>query len=133
MKNWPMIKIPYFTNSMMSKMFDPSFDDPFKNMFANFFTNVLETEDKISYSIDLPGVKQNDLEVLQEDRTISVKAQRKDKSGAEQYSSSFTADNRCLIETLDAHLEDGVLTISFNKRKPDANAKKVEVKIRSNK
>ena len=113
----------------------------FENMFSTLYKNksmfgndtvpfVIENE-KVSYFIDLPGVKKENVEITQEGNIVKVSAERKDKHSHAHISTTFTVSYQCKMETILAKLEDGVLEISFNIKetdKPKVETKKIEIK-----
>ncbi len=95
-----------------SKAFDPSID-------------VRATENEVVFVCDVPGVKQNELEVTVEDRQLTVKGTRKfESSESEQvvlgraygsFKRVFALPDYLDDANLSAHLADGVLTIRIPK------------------
>jgi len=64
-------------------------------------------------TVDLPGVKKEDLQVEASGQTISVKAKRVDEDCSTIYKISKDYD----LNQVDAQLIDGVLTLKFNRAK----------------
>ena len=111
---------------------------PFSTVFATFeellhnssIVEMSSTEDKVSYYIDLPGVKKEDLSVCQEGNVIRVRGERKGRVSS-VVETQFTVAKACNVETLQADLFDGVLTISFVTRKEEKpESRRVEVKVK---
>ena len=96
--------------------------------------DVVEDTDKIELHADLPGVKQEQLEIqvekdvltLRGERTLPRKGER--LSGA--FSRSFTLPKTVDVEKIAATLRDGVLTLTLPKR-PEAQPRQIKVAINS--
>ena len=77
-------------------------------------------------TIDLPGVKKEDLQVEVSGKVVTIKAERKTKTSTSSYNRSFTLSEKYDSNTLTADLEDGVLTLSVSpKRLEESTARKV--------
>lgn len=83
------------------------------------------TDDGLELSLDLPGVKGKDLNVQVTDRLITVSG----KLRGEDFKHSYRISKDYDPETIDAAMEDGVLTLSFNKSK-DSVTRSIEVKTK---
>lgn len=100
--------------------------------------DVVETKDGISLKIDVPGVKQEDINISIEDNMLTVKGERKNESevsdeGFTRIERSFGAYQRsvALPPTVDtdrvkATYKDGVLEIQLPK-KEEARPKAIKV------
>jgi len=94
---------------------------------------VVDDETKFQLSIDVPGVKTEDIDISLEDGYLSVRAQRVvsggDESSKTRYSSkfsqSFSLDPAVDVEKLTATLDHGVLVVTAPK-----DLKKIEENIR---
>ena len=101
--------------------------------------DVLEGEKEYRLMIDLPGVKNDDLEINLEGQTLTVKAHRKtevpedfklrrqERPGEVAYSRSFSLGNEVDSEKIDAQLEAGMLRITLAKN-TQVLPRKIEVK-----
>lgn len=95
-------------------------------IFAPRF-DVKETEDAYVISADLPGVKEEELELVAEDSLLTIKGSRNDeerKEGESYYicerhygafSRSFRIPEGIDPDNVEAGLKDGVLTVSLPK------------------
>lgn len=83
------------------------------------------TEKGLELAIDLPGVKSKDISVQVTGREIKVTSKLRGKESADTFRLSKEYDPA----TIDAYLEDGVLTLSFEKL-PEAQPKEIAVKVR---
>lgn len=97
----------------------------------NSGVDIQRDEDRIYYLIDLPGVNEKDIQITQEGSMVNISAERKNRSTHSTYQTSFTVDTKEVdINSLEAMLDSGVLTISFTYRKPETKpeARKITVK-----
>lgn len=88
------------------------------------FYRTEKTDTGMSLSIDLPGVKGSDLDVTLEGRTVKIKGNQRGK----QVSYTYLISKEYDPATIDAALQDGVLTLNFS-RSPELEPKKVEIKV----
>jgi len=126
-------------------MLDGVFDDVMGSAFGyatrtSLFTpsvDVVAKEHELVFQLDVPGVKQENLEVTLENHDLSIKGSRKYEAGpnerqmllgrsygdfAIQYTLPETVDG----ERLAAHLADGVLTLRVP-RHSKAQPRKVQI------
>jgi HSP20 family molecular chaperone IbpA len=108
------------------------FDGMFSSDMPITPVETVETDGRLQYLVDLPGVQKDDLSVTQEGNMVRIEATRKGRTIRSNLSSSFTVAKRANPETLAASLEDGVLTLSFDLYKQVSTSinepKKIEVK-----
>jgi len=102
--------------------------------------DVVESENDLTFAIDLPGMKQEDIEVRLENRTLTIKGQRQfeneeQKKGYHRIERSYGAFSRAFTlpdtvdsEHVDATYKDGVLTIKAAKREA-AKPRSVKVAV----
>jgi len=100
--------------------------------------DVYEDEHKIVLKLEVPGVKQNDLDIRLENGTLTVRGERKfEKEEKEQnfhrierrygaFSRVFTLPTSVDSENVKAQYDEGVLKLELNKR---AEAKPKQIKI----
>lgn len=73
-----------------------------------------EDEDGTAYmTFDLPGVKEEDLQVEVSGKLLHIRAERKTKTSSSSYSKSLSIPEKYDTATLKADLENGVLTLSM--------------------
>ena len=102
--------------------------------------DVVEDADKIELLVDLPGVKQEELEIQVEKDVLTLRGTRKverkeDKEHFRRYERvtggfvrSFTLSQKVDAEKISAALKDGVLTLTLPK-KPEAQPKQIKVAV----
>ena len=124
----PLSVFPAF-DSLLSEMLDSSLS--LRSNSIGVETKVNE-DGSASFSVDLPGVKQDNLSVEVTDSVVTVSAERKTKTSAYTYNKSFNLSEKYDPTTLVAELEDGVLTLTVQPVKStDKSPRKVEVVSRS--
>ena len=107
-----------------------SFDDAFKQMSPRY--EIHNTDDLLQISMDVPGMKMEDINVSIEDggKYLSVRGSRQSRSDSSSYSSqfsqSFSLDQVIDVDNIQANLMDGVLTVTAPK-----DMKRLEESVRS--
>lgn len=104
---------------------------------VNGFTpavDVAEDEQKFELYADLPGVKQEDLDIQVEKDVLTIRGERKLERRGERaagaFSRAFTLPKHVDAEKIAASLKDGVLTLTLPKR-PEAQPRQIKVAINS--
>jgi len=121
----------YYLDKFDSRnLFDPfyAFSDftwPQTASFARKKINydVVSDDASLTLIIDLPGVKKEDLHVESIGQTISIKAKR----GEEDCTAAYKISKDYDPAQVDALLENGVLTLKFNRAK-SADTRSITVK-----
>lgn len=96
---------------------------------APFGVDVREDGDSLIVEAELPGFKKDEVDITLENQTLTISAQRKEEMSAKKqgeyllnerrysrFLRSFTLPPTVDEKSVDAKLEDGMLTISLNKR-----------------
>ena len=100
------------------------------NMLAPYGVDIREDADHFYVEAELPGFKKEDVEITLENQTLTIAAQRRDESRQEgkkgelllherrysRFLRSFTLPPTVNEQSVNAKLQDGVLTITLNKR-----------------
>jgi HSP20 family protein len=102
--------------------------------------DIYEDDHKLILKLEVPGVKQDDLDIQVEGRTLTVRGERKFSSEEKQenfhrvehrygtFARSFTLPNSVDAENVNATYDAGVLQLEFPKK---AEAKPRQIKIGS--
>jgi HSP20 family protein len=103
--------------------------------------DIKETEDRFEVTVDLPGIRSEDVDVTFEDGTLTIRGQREfsREEGEGQYHriersyGSFARSVRLPrvadAERIEASFDSGVLTVAVPKRE-EAKARTIEVKAK---
>jgi len=123
------------------------FDEPFAGVLRGGalpagewkpLMDVVETKDGIALKVDVPGIKQEDINISLEDSTLTVKGERKHESevsedGYARFERSYGSFQRSVIlpptvdvDRVKATYKDGVLEIQLPK-KEEARPKAIRV------
>jgi len=104
--------------------------------------DVYQDEHKLTLKLEIPGVKQEDLDVQVENNTLTIRGERRfEKEEKEEnfqrierrygsFSRSFTLPNTIDTENVNASYENGVLKLELAKRE-EAKPKQIKVNIGS--
>lgn len=96
--------------------------DPFKDFFTTFgkvfddehrITDVKDNGDVYTVSIELPGYKKGDVKLEINDNTLTVNAEKEDKSA---YKNTFSIKSDVDTKSITANLEYGILTLTLPKK-----------------
>lgn len=94
---------------------------------------LIDNEEKFQISVDVPGVKADDLDVSIEEGYLSIRGQRMAADGTSRFTSkfsqTFSLDPAVDAEKLSAALNDGVLVISAPKdlKRIEENVRKIPI------
>ena len=107
-----------------------SFDDAFKQMSPRY--EIVNNPDQLQIAMDVPGVKLEDVNVSVEDngKLLTIRGSRAARTDSSSYTSefsqSFSLDQVVDVDNIQAHLMDGVLTVTAPK-----DMKRLEEGVRS--
>jgi HSP20 family protein len=106
---------------------------------APYGVDVREDADHVYVEAELPGFKKNEINVTLENQTLTIAAERSEQDGNEKkgelllnercytrYLRSFTLPPTVDEQTVNAKLNDGVLTITLNKRE-ESKPRKISI------
>jgi HSP20 family protein len=105
--------------------------------------DVYEDDKKLVLKLEVPGIRQEDLDVRVEGRTLTIKGERKFEAEEKEenfrrierrfgsFVRSFTLPATINTEDVNAATEHGVLCITLSK-KPEATPKQIQIKVGSN-
>jgi len=126
------------SSSILSKSEKSRYKDPFERLFDGLFEPLshygaeqkLNSDGSLILSLDLPGIKEQDLSVeLSPDNLLTIKGERKTSTSSYSVHKSFTIGDQYEPETLRAELKDGVLSIEIQPKKlsPAKESKKIPI------
>jgi HSP20 family protein len=130
--------------STLDRMFDDVMGSAFgaatSNRTFNPAIDVRASDTEVALVCDVPGLRQEDLEITLSNRVLTIKGARRYDSGrAEQvmlgraygsFSRSYTLPDALDEEKLAAELSDGVLTVRIPKL-PKAQPRKIQIGVRN--
>merc|ERR1712224_742473 len=117
-----------------SSMFEAMFDQ--HHHPTHHRHELVDDDEKFELSIDVPGVKEEDIDVKLEDGLLTVQGQRMASSSdsssqfiTSKFSKSFSLDKTVDVEQITAELKNGVLTVSAPKdmKKLEENVRRIPV------
>jgi HSP20 family molecular chaperone IbpA len=115
-----------YANSIFTpNVFDSNvfrFIDDFYENEKHYAYDITTSGNQLTLSIDLPGVKRTDLKITVEGRNLLISGKQKGKD----FKYSYCVDKQYEPESATSKLEDGVLTIKFEKKKVE---KIFEIKV----
>ncbi len=126
----------------MDRLFEDSFISPRTSGFSarGVAANLYETGEGFTLQLPIPGVKPEDVEITVQQDTVSLKWEYKveipkdahvhwNGFQAGQYQQSFTLPAPINSETVEAHYNDGILTLRLPKAE-HARARTIKVNAR---
>lgn len=144
---WPVrrnVSTDLFTE--MERMFEDFGQKGLAKAAESAFTpacEISESETEYHMSVDIPGVKKDEIKVEVNDNTLTISGERKQekKAGDERnakyveryygaFTRSFTLPSTADTEKIEAHYEDGVLNLTIPKATA-ARTRKIEIQTKS--
>jgi HSP20 family protein len=114
---------------------------PTENMAWLPSLEMYEKEDKVVVRAEIPGMKQEEIDISVEDSTLTIKGERKAESEVKdedyyrcelsygRFSRSIALPSKVQAEKVAASYDDGILEITLPKA-PEAKPKKIAVKAK---
>lgn len=97
--------------------------------YANDYDAITAEDGSLLLTVDLPGIKLQDLNVEVNGKFITIKGERKVGKSSSTVTKSFTLHEKFDLQTLNAKLEDGVLTLTANlKKEHEKVIRKLDIK-----
>lgn len=95
--------------------------------------DVDDQDDKVTVTMDVPGVKLSDIDISLEDNVLTIKGERQLGSGEvtrkSTFSQKFELDSTVEADKITAKLSNGVLSVSAPKNIPVPDIKKITVML----
>ena len=133
--NWGLTPFPFRHHGLLSK-FSDELTKPMEPLMS---TDLIETENDFHIRCDLPGVEAKDMEITVNDRTLTIKAERKEShkkdtdtvhSSEVSYGSvqrQFRLPANADVDKSATSFKSGVLSVTFPKKDVAAGVKKLVV------
>jgi HSP20 family protein len=102
--------------------------NPFNDVPRLPVVDVVEDDQKLELYADVPGVKQEDLDIVVEKDVLTIKGERKGTRFAGTFERAFTLPKHVDAEKIQAKLENGVLTLTLPKR-AEAQPRQIKVSV----
>jgi HSP20 family protein len=116
---------PYWSNNSLASTLWQELDQIYNDRSASPSAEVTETEKHFLLSMDLPGLKKEDIQIEVQDKLLTVSGERK-REPRRNFKRSFTLPNSIHSEQIEARYEDGVLELYLPKIAA-AQPRKVEI------
>lgn len=133
-------------DTVLNRFFGGNHVGPQNAAVSPYGVDVRENGDHLLVEAELPGFKKDEIDITLENQTLTVTAQRKPEQPAAQseegkqlqsayllrerrhtrFQRSFTLPDTIDDQTVSAKLEDGILTLTLNKR-PETKPRKIPV------
>lgn len=100
-------------------------------MLLHPLVNRKDVDSKIVYAIDMPGISKDQVSVVQDGDYLKIEANRLDQNVESKFATNFKISPKAKLETLDASIQNGVLTISFEAKTDEElhpEPKRIEIK-----
>ena len=136
-------------NNTGNRLLDPMFEDFFsvpsifdrRNDTFIPRANIIESEDSLMFSFEVPGMKKDDIKVTVTDKLLSVSGRREVRMASEkenlvrqemltgEFDRQFTLPEAVRTDDIQAKYSDGILTIELQK-KDEVKPRQIDVKIK---
>lgn len=117
---------PFYTSPLQSDLWR-QMDRLFDDTAGTPAYEVAERDDHFALSIDLPGMKKDEIKIEVLDNTLTISGERKRFEKAYgSFKQGFTLPKSVSAEKIEAHYEDGVLQL-FIPKTPAALPRTIEV------
>jgi HSP20 family protein len=105
--------------------------------------NILEREESMVITADLPGLKAEDVEVTVEEGTLSIRGERKLEEASEgetyhrverlygMFERTFTLPNSVNVDKIEARFSNGEMVLTLPKRE-ESKPRSVKIKVEKN-
>lgn len=107
----------HFLNTEFDKLFETNFTPPY---------DVHDDEKHFSISLDIPGVKKDDINLEVKDNHLYVTGERKSERRGGKFSRVFTLPQNVNPDAIKATFENGVLELTLPKEEK-AQARKITI------
>ncbi len=118
--HWSLRTYSPMTMAEVFEDFDRVVDSVLRPAFANTVNlhpscDVNETEDHYLVSLDMPGIKKDDIKIEVQNNQLMISGERQRAQGNRKVERSFTLPTTVNTEKIEAQFENGVLNIALPK------------------
>lgn len=103
------------------------FGDHWKTFARSDHFQITESADSFTITADMPGVREDDLDISVKNNVLAIRAERKDREYV--YSKSYSLPAGADSSNIEASLDHGVLTVMIPKQ-PEAKPRRIQIKRR---
>ena len=104
--------------------FEKDYDDwptNFKNWASDNNTHFNETDEGYEFYVALPGLTKEQVDVSVLDNRVKIAAKGKSATREVEYDKTFAVPTKADPESLEAEMENGMLSITISKREKEKN------------
>jgi HSP20 family molecular chaperone IbpA len=125
--------------ALVDELFDNELESPFVNAYFNPPTDIFETATKVFVVFEIPGVDKNDLHIAVGPTMVLIQGVKRPSASMQQGASFYNLDisygifkkrvylpSRIVLNSVQVSLENGLLTMEFNKDKKAVRSIKIE-------
>lgn len=121
------------------KSIESSLPQTYTDMKLNTASELVETDKEYTFSMDLPGVKMDDVKISFEDSILTITGERKKETRADEakyhifeksygiFKKSFKMPKAIDVDHISAQMSEGILEITMPKS-TQATTKQIEIK-----
>lgn len=120
----------------LDRAFDRALPEQQQDLIGAYPVDIRETNDQVVVEAELPGFEKQDVDVTLESGVLTIQAQREDQGEGERHlnerrftrvARSFTLPQSVDENSVDAQLDNGVLTLTLSKKEASMS-RRIEVK-----
>lgn len=123
--------VPFYNARQVPSLFK-DMDELFNNWAAaptrswDYGTQFVEAEDHFSLSVDIPGIKKNELKLELHGQNLTISGESQREKISRSFRRAFTLPKEVNIEKIEAKFEDGVLELRLPKMEA-AKSRTIEI------
>lgn len=109
-------------------LFDSLFDDAFSGFKSLGMASKKAEDGSLLITVDVPGIKEEDLTLELQDNTVVIKGERKTATASSSMNKMFSLPEDADPASIKAELKDGILTLTVApKALPSKDVKKIPI------
>ncbi|KAI2502068.1 small heat shock protein [Fragilaria crotonensis] len=119
---------PFFESYYSPSLGKNSLSRSFSPMQTHTHPHLVETDQAVTLSVDVPGIMGKDLKVVIEDNVVRISGERKTAGSESTFIQCFSINPSTVdVENIEANLDCGVLTLTAPKQNKSAVSKTIPV------